>query len=175
MTDLKPHEIYNDYKDSVFRVCFKYTKNQEEAEDLMQEAFIKIFKNLSKFKGDSKLFTWIYRVATNVCIDYFRAQKNKRTLSIEDFHEVLQSNLSSEGDDARLTLEKILSNLDENTREIIFLYHFEGLSHQEIGEVMGVSRVTVTKRLLKVQKEIQLLLIFAFIINFEFILNNVVY
>ena len=80
--------LVNQYKDLVFTLAYKMLKNREDAEEVSQDVFIKIFKSLNKFKGDSKFSTWIYKITYNTCLDYLKKSKKENSIVyIEDFSE----------------------------------------------------------------------------------------
>ena len=75
-------DLYKKYGLKVQRLCLGYTGNQMEAEDLLQEVFVKVWQNLYKFRGDSQISTWIYRIAVNTCLYHLRSTKNKRSVDL---------------------------------------------------------------------------------------------
>lgn len=149
-------ELYTQYHTYVTRICFRYVKNQEDAEDLAQEIFVKLMGRLDSFQGDSQMSTWLYRVAANHCLDHLRWKKRQLQLMEE-------SAGLPEGDcedafvaksEARL-VEKVMDASSEEDRHLIFLHFQAGLTHQEIAEIEGVSRVAITKRIAKAQERMQ--------------------
>ncbi|MEO1049189.1 MAG: RNA polymerase sigma factor [Bacteroidota bacterium] len=132
-------DFYEYYSKKVFITCLRYSKCQDEAEDILQECFIKVFKNLKNFRGDSKLETWIKRIAINTALNYQRSKlylfpmvdvehvKNEFeedfTLSNYHFKELL----------------KMIQELPSGCQVIFNLYAIEGYNHKEISEMLGVS------------------------------------
>jgi RNA polymerase sigma-70 factor (ECF subfamily) len=144
-------KLYELYFPLVHRICYRYTKNRETAEDLAQEVFLKVHGNFSSFAGNCQPSTWLYRVATNHCLDHLRWAKRQSEL-ISDFSdnknfqqppEILPDNR------VRRLMSRIMENLDEANRQVVFLRFEVGLTHGEIAEICGVSRVAITKRLAK--------------------------
>jgi RNA polymerase sigma-70 factor (ECF subfamily) len=139
--------------------------------DLVQETFVKVFKNLERFEGQSSVYTWAYRIATNVSIDFLRKQKRQRTVDyddgilrddeVEDAGSLLPSRLGvnpAKVYGRRELLEKIeeaLGTLSDHHRQAILLREVEGLSYQEIADVMEVSIGTVMSRLHHARKNMQ--------------------
>jgi RNA polymerase sigma factor (sigma-70 family) len=148
---MKPEEIFAEHKNGVFRICRRYTNCDQDAEDLLQETFIKVFRSIDSYDGTSKMFTWVYRIATNHCLDYIRAKKRKDTLSIDYIEEIPCKNIGREDSDRLMTLEKILKTFNKESRELLFLFYIEGLNHAEIADIMGVSRVAITRRLKRLE------------------------
>jgi RNA polymerase sigma-70 factor (ECF subfamily) len=140
-------DIYRKYLDRVFRICLRYCKDRESAEDLTQEAFLRIDRKLASFRGESELGTWIYRLATNCCLDHLRKQKSQDRLYADYLDSLVVRNLNSGGDRvlARVDLDRILSAFRPGVREILFLTLAEGLSYREAGEVLNLSKDAVAK------------------------------
>ncbi|MGL1934921.1 MAG: sigma-70 family RNA polymerase sigma factor [Fibrobacterales bacterium] len=148
---MRPEEIYTAHKDGVFRICRRYTHCDHDAEDLLQETFIKVFRSIDSYDGTSQMFTWIYRIATNNCLDYLRSKKGKDALSIDYIEEIPCKNVGREDTDRNLTLQKILKTFNKESRELLFLFYIEGLNHGEIADIMGVSRVAITRRIKRLE------------------------
>lgn len=140
-------QLYRSHLDMIFRICSRYAKDREEAEDLTQETFLRIDKHLRSFRGDSQLGTWIYRIATNCCLDHLRKRKSQTRLYADYLDSLIRHNLSPQGDRvlAKVDLDRILAHLRPSVRQILFLTLAEGLSYREAGEVAGVSRDAVAK------------------------------
>ncbi len=143
--------IYRDHLQRVHRVCSRYCRNHEAAEDLTQDVFIRIHHGLKSFRGDSALGTWIYRLAVNTCLDHLRALKRRGGLHEAFMDDVVITHLSPLGDRvlAKVELDRILSPLRPLTRRILFLTLAEGLSYREAGEVLGLSRDSVAKTVIR--------------------------
>ena len=138
--------LFEEYSRFVFLICKRYSANREEAEDLTQEVFLILGRKLDSYRGESRLSTWIYRVAINRCLDHIRLRKSQRRLEALYLDELVVRNLGS-GDpvQAKIDLEKILSFASESTRQILFLSFAEGLTYQEVGDVIGLEAATVAK------------------------------
>jgi RNA polymerase sigma-70 factor (ECF subfamily) len=138
--------LFEEYSRFVFLICKRYSANREEAEDLTQEVFLILGRKLDRFRGESQLSTWIYRIAINRCLDHIRWRSAQRRLEAAYLDELVVRNLAS-GDpaQAKIDLEKILSYASDTTRQILFLSLAEGLTHQEVGEVIGMEAAAVAK------------------------------
>jgi len=138
--------LYRKYAASLYWVCLKYVRNKEDAEDMVNQAFVKIQQNLQGFKGQSSIYSWMYRIAVNECIQLFRKRKFESDgASLPGFEEMLL--FSPEGSmDARLMLERITRDADPETVEILFLLYLEGLTQEEVVEKLGISRTTVHRK-----------------------------
>lgn len=139
----------------IFRICSRYCKDREEAEDLTQDAFVKIDKYLPSFRGDSELSTWIYRLTTNCCLDHLRKSKSRNALYVEYLDSVVVRNLNSGGDRvlAKVDLDRILRQFRPEVRQILFLTLAEGLSYREAGEVLSLSKDAVAKTVVRFIKK----------------------
>ena len=159
------------YQRRVFGLCVGMVRNPDDAMDLVQETFVKVFKNLDSFEGQSSFYTWTYRIATNVCIDFLRKNNRYRTVDyddaiehdddIEDLGAVLPSKLGVNPASvyARKELleqiEAALQQLSPAHRQAILLREVEGLSYQEMADVMQISIGTVMSRLFHARKNMQ--------------------
>jgi RNA polymerase sigma-70 factor, ECF subfamily len=149
--------LFKEHSPMVFRVCLRYAKGREEAEDLTQDVFLRIDSTLDGFQGNSQMSTWIYRVAVNVCLDYLRT-RNRRQALLETHHNTLVfDNLSTSGDRelAKIDLDRILGEIDPEVRQILFLTLAEGLSHEAVGEMTGKSGSAIAKTVSRFRQRIQ--------------------
>ena len=115
----------------------------EVADDVAQETFVKVWKNIESFKGDSKLYTWIYRIATNEALNHLRKKKRRFFIPIGDIEHELSSSLDTDiyysGDEIQLKLQKALLKLPEKQRLVFNMKYFEEMKFKDIAEVMEVS------------------------------------
>ncbi len=152
------------YKDLVFTLALQMLKNREEAEEVSQDTFIKVFKKLKNFKGDSKFSTWIYRIGYNTCLDRIKSNKRKQnTVAINEFtaHEVktLDNALSiMEAQESKQTIQDCLQMLPADDCALLTLYYFEELSLEEIGKVIGVKANNVKVKLFRSRKKLTTIL-----------------
>ena len=165
-------ELVERYKQRIYSTVYHMTSNHEDANDVAQETFIKAFKNLHRFKGDSAFYTWLYRIAINCTINFLK--KRRRTsghLSLDD----VDANLQNDPDFIERTrgepptrdvaanelmqrLNEALQQLSENHRLVVTLYDVQGLSHSEIASMMNCSEGTVRSRLYYARLQLQELL-----------------
>ena len=152
------------YKDLVFTLALKMLKNREEAEEVSQDTFIKVYKKLKKFKGDSKFSTWIYRVAYNTSLDRIKSNKRKQnTVTINEFteHEVktLDNALSMmEAQEKKQAIQDCLQMLPADDCALLTLYYFEELSLEEIAKVIGITANNVKVKLFRSRKKLTTIL-----------------
>ncbi len=148
-------KLVDDYKNLVFTVALRMLKNSEEAEEVSQDTFIKVFKSIKNFKGDSKFSTWIYRIAYNSCLD--RLKKMKRSQNTNSFEEVPAMevvDLNTVLDDidreerSRL-LKKCMELLAPKDCALITLFYFEEKNLNELSKILNLSENTVKVRLFR--------------------------
>ena len=156
--------LVNRYKDLVFTLSLRMIKNREEAEEVAQDTFIKIFKSLSKFKGDSKFSTWIYKITYNTCLD--RLKKNKRqqyTVAIDEYTEHQIKTLDNaldkiEEQEKQLAIKNCLELLPSEDSFILTLYYFDELSLDEISKITGLKPNNVKVKLFRSRKKMATIL-----------------
>ncbi|TXD84846.1 sigma-70 family RNA polymerase sigma factor [Subsaximicrobium wynnwilliamsii] len=152
--------LVDNYKDLVFTLALRMLKNREEAEEVAQDTFIKAYKSLANFKGDSKFSTWIYRVAYNTCLD--RIKKNKKHLNdvpIDEFteHELktidnaLQQLMTAEKNE---TIKKCIAQLPSDDAFLLTLYYFDDLSLEEISKVVDLTPNNIKVKLFRFRKKL---------------------
>lgn len=156
-------ELAAKYYRRVFMVILGMVHHREDAMDAAQETFYRAFRNIKRFKGGSSFYTWLYRIAVNLAIDFQRRQKRGSMDLKENMDEVivetetLGSDPYRELHDRQLG-EKLLSAIDELTpdhKAVILMRAVEGLSYKEIGRIMGCSEGTVMSRLHYARKKLQ--------------------
>ena len=137
--------LYRKYAPSLFWVCKRYTRNSEDAEDMVQQVFVKVQQNLAGFRSRSGIYTWMYRIAVNECIQMFRKRKFESD-EVPAFEEAIPL-FPEKALDAKLVLEKIMGNSDPQTVEILFLLYLEGMKQEEAAEMLKISRTTLNRKI----------------------------
>ena len=159
------------YLPKIFSLCVKLTGNREDAEDCVQETFIKVWTSLGEFRENSSLYTWIYRIAANTCNDYLRKKSRHPILSLEgDGTESDDAPLLHIKDERPLPDEQLenlesadrvrllLLELPDTMREVIILRDLQQLSYREIAHLSGVSEGTVKSRLFRARQQMMKLI-----------------
>ncbi|MDO4781764.1 MAG: RNA polymerase sigma factor [Capnocytophaga felis] len=117
--------------------------SHDDADDVLQETFIKIFRNIDKFRGDSSLFSWVYRIATNQALDFLKKKANERNCSIEDLQYARSLNLEAdvyfEGDEIQIKFQKAIATLPEKQQLVFNMKYFEELKYEQISEILDTS------------------------------------
>lgn len=162
-------QLLDDYQQKVFGTCISFVPNREDAEDIAQEVFLEVFKSISNFKGDSKLSTWIYRIATNKSLEFIRKKNTKKRFAFMQtimgneipidktsyFTEFDHPGILLENKEKSATIFKAIHTLPENQRVIFTLAKIDGKSYQEIVEITGKSLSSVESILFRAKKGLQ--------------------
>lgn len=131
------------YQQKVYWHIRKMVIDHDDADDLTQEVFIKIYKNISAFRQDSQLYTWIYRIATNECLNFLQRKKRRFFLPVRDVEAGLVARLASSpyvsGDEVQLRLQKALLKLPDKQRLVFNMKYFDDLSYEEMAEITKTS------------------------------------
>jgi RNA polymerase sigma-70 factor (ECF subfamily) len=136
-------QLIETYQKPVYQVIRRMVLIHEDADDLTQNTFIKAYKALDRFEGNSSLFTWLYRIATNESLTFLEKKKKRFFFSLEDHQEKLESYIdhssSLSGDEIQLKLQKSLLKLPDKQRLVFHLKYEEDLSYEEISKITGTS------------------------------------
>ncbi len=152
------------YKHMVFTLAMKMLKNKEEAEEVAQDVFLKVFQALPTFKGDSKFSTWIYRIAYNRSLDYLK--KQGRTLNTTAIDAQKEFNIPAldntldvlDSKERKHTIKEAMNELAADDTLVLTLHYFEELSLKEISKVMGITVDNVKVRLFRSRKRLAAIL-----------------
>ncbi len=162
-------KLLDDYQQKVFGTCISFIPNKEDAEDVAQEVFLEVFKSIAKFKGNSKLSTWIYRIATNKCLEFIRKKNTKKRFAFMQtilgneipidktsyFTEFNHPGILLENNEKSEIIFKAINTLPESQRVIFTLAKIDGKSYQEIVEITGKSLSSVESVMFRAKKNLQ--------------------
>ena len=161
-------ELIRRYQERIYGTVYHMTSNHEDANDLAQETFIKAYTALKSFKGDSSFYTWVYRIAVNKTINFLKQRKNKTSLSLNDLDYniendpelvALVSDRTPRRDIALAELQEklneALQKLSDVHRRDVTLHDVQGLSHEEIAQIMDCNVGTVRSRLFYARQQMQ--------------------
>lgn len=150
MPNLEFEEIYESYSPQIYRVCLGYLNDEEQAKDLMQETFISVWKNLSSFRHQSKISTWIYRIATNNCLRHL--EKSKRIITTELPFQI-EEKIEINQDDKVKFLYRCISELEETDRLIISMI-LEDLPQTEIANIIGFTVGNIRVKIHRIKEKL---------------------
>lgn len=135
-------QLVKEYQQRVYRIVRKMVISHDDADDIVQDVFVKIWYNLDNFKAESSLFTWIYRIATNESLQYLRKRKNQswfKTDISEELENALVSDKHIDADEIQLKLQKAILQLPDKQRLVFNLKYYEDLTYEQIAEITDSS------------------------------------
>lgn len=156
--------LVDQYKDLVFTVAIRTLKNREEAEEVAQDTFIKVFKSLKSFKGDAKLSSWIYRIAYNTCLD--RVKKNKKELKNSPIDEVRGEEVAEMGNaldgmvkqERAELIKRCMLQLTSVDAALLTLFYFEERNLNEMSKILDLSPNTAKVKLFRARNRLGVIL-----------------
>ncbi len=143
-TQAKAFEVLvNTYKERLYWHIRRIVLNHDDANDVLQNTFIKVYKNIENFKGDSKLYSWMYRIATNESLTFLKKKSNKLGMSDTELQDRMVNNLQAdvyfEGDEIQLKLQKAIAELPEKQKLVFNMKYFEEMKYEEISRILSTS------------------------------------
>jgi RNA polymerase sigma-70 factor (ECF subfamily) len=161
--------LIDDYQQKVFHTCISYVPNKEDAEDIAQEVFLEVYKSIGKFKENSKLSTWIYKICTNKCLEFIRKKNAKKRLVFMQrilgneipldktnfFTEFNHPGILLEHKEQSETIYLAINTLPESQKTVFTLAKLDGKTYQEIVEITGKSMSSVESIMFRAKKNLQ--------------------
>ncbi|WP_422859160.1 RNA polymerase sigma factor [Flagellimonas sp. S174] len=165
-------KLLDEYQKLVFNTCLSFVPNAEDAEDIAQEVFIEVYKSVSKFKGNSKLTTWIYRIAVNKSLEFIRKRNTKKGFGFMQllsgnsmpmdktayFTEFNHPGVQLERKEQQETLFKAIDQLPEAQKVVFTLHKIDGLSYKEVSEITQKSISSIESLLFRAKKNLKQIL-----------------
>ena len=156
LTEYEFLQIYDEYKDRIFNQAYRILGTKEDAEEAVQDVFLRIYKSYECFEGKAKLSSWIYRIAVNVCISKF-AQRKKNLDYLEERQDILNCLKEKSQNPAELVQSNelkelilcLISQLDTKYSAILTLYYFEEKDYSEIAEILNMPKGTIATHLFR--------------------------
>lgn len=143
-TQAKAFEVLIDtYKERLYWHIRRIVLDHDDTDDVLQNTFIKVFRNIEGFKGDSKLYSWMYRIATNESLSFLKIKSRKLGVDNEELHQRLVNNLQAdvyfEGDEIQHKLQQAIAILPEKQKLVFNMKYFQELKYEEISEILDTS------------------------------------
>lgn len=136
-------ELVSSYKERLYWHIRKMVVDHDDADDVLQNTFIKIFRHIDRFKGDSKLYTWMYRIATNEALSFLQSRARRQNLSLEEVKQAAIDNLTSdvyfEGSAIELQLQRAIATLPHRQQLIFNMKYFEDHTYEELSQILDTS------------------------------------
>jgi RNA polymerase sigma-70 factor, ECF subfamily len=169
-SSMKFEKIYQEYGDRVLNLAYRYTANTEVARDLTQDVFIKVYQNLEGFQNRSQIYTWIYKITTNHCLNYLKRERKRRWLSLldqkvsevfttgtsEDVSQLVQNPLTPEQilekSQREIIIQKMIHSLPLKYRFPLILQRYEGLHIDEIADILSLTVPATETRIHRAKK-----------------------
>jgi RNA polymerase sigma-70 factor (ECF subfamily) len=166
-TRLVLQQFVEEHQSMIYNVCFRLLGNQQDAEDIAQDVFVKAYEKYGLFKGESRVSTWLYRIAVNLSLNLLKRRKRVRWMTLDfekedtealPIHEprsVEQPDLELEQSELGLTLQEAIQSLPEKQKTAFILHKLEGLSHQQISEILDISISSVEARIHRAKQSLR--------------------
>jgi len=136
-------ELISEYKERLYWHIRNIVKNHDDTDDILQNTFLKVYRNIGQFKGDSKLYSWMYRIATNESITFLNKRSRRLQITSEELQNQIIDNLESdvyfEGDEIQLKLQKAIATLPDKQQQVFNMKYFEELKYREMSEILETS------------------------------------
>lgn len=136
-------ELLKHYQERLYWHIRKMVYHHDDADDVLQNTFVKIFRHIDSFKGDSKLYSWMYRIATNEAISFLNQKAKMQNITIEEVKEQALNNLTEdvyfEGDQLQLELQKAIATLPQKQQLVFTMKYFDDLTYKELSEILDTS------------------------------------
>ncbi|MCH4830806.1 MULTISPECIES: RNA polymerase sigma factor [Flavobacterium] len=136
-------KLIREYQKPLYYHIRNIVSDHDDSDDILQNTFIKVFQNLENFKGESKLYSWIYRIATNETITFLNSKARKKGLSNEELKgkmiEKLEADIHFDGNEIQLKLHKAIASLPEKQQQVFKMKYFQELKYEEISEILKTS------------------------------------
>ena len=136
-------KLLRDYQKPLYNHIRNIVLNHDDADDVLQNTFVKVFQNLKNFKGESKLFSWVYRIATNEAITFINSKAKRNGTTSEAMQtkivENLQSDVYFDGNDIQIKLQKAIALLPEKQQLVFKMKYYEEIKYEDLSEILGTS------------------------------------
>jgi RNA polymerase sigma factor (sigma-70 family) len=161
-------ELVVKYSPKLYGLVYHMTSNKDDAHDLLQDVFAKAYRSVSKFRGNSMFYTWIYSIATNMTLNFLKKRKRRETSSLDDIDAGIQNDpafidVSHQSNPRRQIninelqkkLNKAMMALSNDHRAVVIMFDIQGMAHADIGKILGISEGTVRSRLFYAHQQLR--------------------
>jgi RNA polymerase sigma factor (sigma-70 family) len=148
-------ELYRRFAPKMYAVCMRYANNADDAQDLLQEGFIKVYRNLAKFRAEGSFEGWIRRVFINTSIEHFRRKNTLYSITEKEENVIEDADISALDNLAEKDIINLVQELSPGYRTVFNMYVIEGYSHKEIGNILGISEGTSKSQLARAKAILQ--------------------
>jgi len=143
-------QLYNQYCSAMFHIALRYVKDTHDAEDVIQESFIKAFQKIHQFKGEVSFGAWLKRIVINKSIDFLKSKKERSVALDENFLHVVEDDDWTVADGISLeAVKQAIERLPETYKYVVTLFLVEGYDHSEISDILGITQTACRTRLLR--------------------------
>lgn len=147
--------LYKKFSPKMYAICLRYAGNTDDAQDLLQEGFIKVYKNLDKFRSEGSFEGWMRRVFVNTSIEHFRRKVNLNSITENEEKGIEDNTWNALDSLAEKDILQLIQELSNGYRTVFNLYVVEGYSHKEIGDMLGISEGTSKSQLARAKMILQ--------------------
>lgn len=145
--------LYRHFAPRLMGICLRYARSRSQAEDLMQDAFIRVFQRLEQFRGEGPLDAWVRRIAVSTCLDHYRAEARRwREVDLDAAAELTSDDSDALSRLSQQDLVGLINRLPDGYRVVLNLYCLEGYSHKEIAAQLGIEEKTSSSQLFKARR-----------------------
>lgn len=153
-------KIINKYKKRVINIAYRYLQDRFKAEDIAQEVFIKVYNSAKNYKPKAKLFTWIYKITINLCLNEIRSRKHFKTIYLEKMSKLPDPTYydpveNLEKDELKYLIRDAIASLPDRQSMVVILKNYEGLSYQKISVIMGCSLSAINSLLQRAKQKLR--------------------
>lgn len=157
MTNAKYNAYVEKYMNMVYRISFHYFGNREDAEDVLQDVFVKLFTCKKEFADDEEMKAWLIRVTSNTCHSYFRNPFRKRRMDVDEkeWEKICGSSSSEQDVNDRMVVFDAVMSLSEQYRIVVYLFYYEEYSISQISDVLKIKETTIQTRLSRAREKLK--------------------
>lgn len=151
-------KLYEDYYGVLMGVCLRYANDRNDAQDILHDGFIKIYRNIAKYQPGTSIVAWMRRIMVNTAIDYYRKQTRRRTEDIDQAFDIKTNMPNAVSQIGAKEIMECIQKLSPAYRAVFNLYVIEGYAHKEIADILGITESTSRSNLVKARIKLKAML-----------------